>query len=251
MKRKTVLTAVVLLGLFCAAVAQGSIAISTAYGSGADTWVSNGSSEKSTVTHGSATSLYARYIGGGSRCSMTYLRFDISQEAGSFTGTTLSLNEVWAKGAAKTLQVYGLVDETLDSWVESTTCYANAPGMLTPSQGNDLGYYAIDSTKLTLLGTITVPVAPAGTSSSGGTVNVVFTSDPTLLDLGSFLNQDTNNLVTLVIINASGTSGSNSEDRFASKENTTAGILFPTLTTPEPATMLLLGLGGLLLRKRS
>jgi hypothetical protein len=234
MERKTVLTAVVLLGLLCAAVAQGGIAVSTAYGSGADTWVCNGSSEKSTVVNGAATELRARYI----------------QEAGSFTGTTLSLNETWAKGAARTLQVYGLVDETLDSWVESTTNYANAPGMLTPSQGNDLGFYAIDGTKLTLLGTITVPAAPAGTPSGGAVVNVVFTSDPALLNLGSFLNLDTNNLVTLVIINANGTSGTNSEDRFASKENTTAGILFPTLTTPEPATMLILGLGSLMVVRR-
>jgi hypothetical protein len=257
MERKTVLTAVVLLGLFGAAVAQAAINISTAFGNGADAYVGNSSDEKSTTNYGTSGKLRARTlttatVDTGNRFKCTFLRFDISQEAGGdFTGTTLSMSAILLKGSAKTMNVYGLTDETLDSWIESGTggiTYANAPGMLTPTTGgvagtggNDIGQYAIDPTKLSLLGTITAPALP-----SPVTYPIVFTSDLTKLSLGSFLNADTNHLVTLVLI-AQG----NSEAEFASRNNTTAGIMFPTLTTPEPATMLLLGLGGLLLRKRS
>jgi hypothetical protein len=258
MERKMVLTAVVLLGLLCAAVAQAELYVSTAFGSGADAYVGNSSDEKSTSNYGTSGKLRARTLttaatDAGNRFKCTFLRFDISQETGDFTGTTLSLAATLLKGGAKVLNVYGLVDETLDNWIESGTggiTYANAPGMLTPTTGgvagtggNDIGQYAIDSTKLLLLGTITAPALP-----SPVTYPIVFTSDPALLNLGSFLNADTNNLVTLVLI-AQG----NSEDEFASRNNTTAGILFPTLITPEPATMLILGLGSLMVvrRKRS
>ena len=97
-----------------------------------------------------------------------------------------------------------------------------------------------------MLGTITIPAAPTGTPSGGGAVNVRFWSNPLLLPLADFLNADGNGLVTLVLINATGTSSKNCEDTFASEE---AGISKALALVPEPATMIILGLGSLILAR--
>ena len=134
-------------------------------------------------------------------------------------GATLSLDFTYIKSSTgRLLYVYGLVDETLDGWVEGSTSYQNAPGMAQPASGWDTGDYAIDGAKLVLLGTITTP----GTNQfPSPTYPVPFTSNTT--DLGTafsdFLKGDTNKLVTIVLINATGTSGVNCEDTIASKEH--------------------------------
>jgi len=79
--------------------------------------------------------------------------------------------------------------------------YNTAPGMLLA----ELGYYAVDETKLTKLGSMSI------TSQAG-----LHTSDPTVLPLESFLKEDTNNLVTLVLIGP--TDGSGKQYYVLSKE---------------------------------
>jgi hypothetical protein len=208
--------------LIAASSVQALTTVTTAMGNGADTYVTNDSSQSATSTHGAEVRIRVRNLE-ATRQKIGYLRFDISEVAGDMTGATLSMTTTYLKSSAKTWNVYGLTDETLDSWAEGTTNYTNAPGMLTPLEGNNLGHYDFDATKLTLLGTITSPAAPGGVT---GNYNIVFSSDPTLLSLGSFLNADTNKLVTLVLI-AQG----DGEHEFATKENTvTPALMRPTLT---------------------
>jgi len=106
----------------------------------------------------------------------------------------------------------------------------------------------LDENKLVWLGFLTTP----GTGGGTPTYPIPFSSNTT--DLGmlfsNFLASDTNKLVTLVIINSTGTSSINCEDKFASKEHATYAA--PALVLiPEPATLVLAGLGGLIsLRRR-
>lgn len=228
-----------------------ALVITTEYGNGADAYIGNDSQVSSTSTAGTAaTELRSRYNGGGSRFQCTYLRFDLSEMTNeTFVGALLQLEATYIKSSTgRRLDVYGLIDESLDNWTESTLCYQNAPGMLQPSQGWNTGYYLLDETKLQWLGFFNTP----GTGGQTPTYPITFTSNTT--DLGTafsdFLAADTNKLVTLVIINSTGTSSINCEDRFASKEHAT--FTAPALVlVPEPMTLALVGLGGLIsLRRR-
>jgi len=228
-----------------------ALVITTEYGNGADAYIGNDTQVRSTSTAGTAaTELRSRYNGGGSRFQCTYLRFDLSEMTNeTFVGALLQLEATYIKSSTgRRLDVYGLTDETLDNWTESTLCYQNAPGMLQPPQGWNTGYYLIDETKLVWLGFLNTP----GTGGQTPTYPITFSSNTT--DLGTafsnFLASDTNKLVTLVIINSTGTSSINCEDRFASKEHAT--FTAPALVlVPEPMTLALVGLGGLIsLRRR-
>ena len=247
MERKVVLV-VMGLALLLGSAAQALI-ITTADGSGADTFVGNDSKMSSTSTSGaSASAMECRYNGGGSRFRCMYLRFDVSAETGDFAGSTLMFDATYIKSSTgRQLDVYGLVDESLDSWDEASTSYQNAPGMLEPASGWNAGDYLIDESKLVHLGFFNTP----GTNGETVTYPITFSSNTT--DLGTafsdFLASDTNGLVTLVVINSTGTSSVNCEDKIATKEHGT--FIAPTLITPEPAGLALLGIGSLLsLRRR-
>ena len=193
-----------------------AISVTTADRNGADAYVSNDNQSASygpASLHGTNTSIQIRYLV-DTRCKIGYLRFDITGLGGDMTGATLSMETTSVKSGGKIVNVYGLTDQSLDSWDEAAICYNNAPGMLPPTPA--AGRYTIDPTKLTLLGTFTTPTA-AG----------VMTSDPTVLVLGSFLEADENGLVTLVLIDTG-----NGEDQYATKENTNTALQRPTLTLP-------------------
>jgi len=250
MERKIVFA--VMLCLILLGTTSQALLISTADGNGADGWISNdaqSSSYNSDKVH-NTTGMHARYAGTSARFRATYIRFDIS----SITGTVgadaqLQLGQTYTKGGNKTMHVYGLVDgDAGELWSETTLCYDNAPGFLPAPGGNNLGQYAIDS-RLVLLGTFVI----TGTGSSGATLTppVQFLTDPATLPLADFLNADTNNVVTFVLINAAGTASNNSENRFASKEDANAWAAPTLVFVPEPATLALLGLGSLIsLRRR-
>ncbi len=241
-------------------VGQASAAaiVSTAVGDGADTMLQNDSQDAGTgpdVVRGDIEFMKFRYLTGG-RVKIPYFRFDLSDVVGDRTGATLSLEAIFNNGnRVRDLDVWGLIDNNADdAWSEASTSYSNAPGFIYTdpdpvTAGNQPSNdYTIDFSKLTPLGTITTP---AGTG--------VMTSTTAALNLDTFLGDDTNGLVTLVLLRAA--SDSNVDYNFATKENVTPNVLFPTLTlpnatlVPEPtsAALCLLGLAalGVVARRRS
>ena len=209
--------------LIAASTVQAEMVFSTAVGNGADTGLENdgqsGSHGPDSV-HGTDTALDVRNYE-AVRQKFICIRFDITGIAGDLSGATLSLT-VNISNRSRNWLVYGLVDESLDNWDEATTSYSSAPGILSAP----LGSFALDETKLQLLGTLGV----LENTPTRETPNV-YTSVTTELDLTSFLQSDTNKLVTFVIINEN--SDSNASYYVATKEGDPAAA--PTLTLPNAA----------------
>jgi hypothetical protein len=202
---------------------QAEVVISTATGNGADTSLENdgqsGNHGPDSV-HGADSSIAIRNYE-GVRQKFGYIRFDLTGIAGDFFGATLSIT-VNISNRNRNWLIYGLVDESLDNWDEATICYNNAPGIL-PAL---LGSFALDTTKLQLLGLLSV-LENTPTRETPNT----YTSNPADLNLDSFLNSDINKLVTFVIINEN--SDSNASYWVATKEGDPATA--PTLTFPNAA----------------
>jgi hypothetical protein len=234
---------VVISVALCASVVSAEVIVTTADGNGADTLLSNDSQNASShadAVHGSETTMFYRILA-DARMRMPYFRFDISSVSGDLSGATLTLELTLNNGnRVRTLTVWGLVDGDGDLWDEATTSYDDAPGILQPADGGvdyESGNYSLDPAMVTNLGTITTPAGIGLMSST--TVN---------LNLDAFLAADTNGHVSFLF---TGGSDSNAQFSFATKENTTEGITFPTLTlpnaVPEPGTIVLLAMGALLL----
>lgn len=173
------------------------------------------------------------------------LKFDVTGIASSGN----SLNLVWYRddsGSSNTLSLYGLNETHSDelTWSESTVIYNDAPGLipdgLNPTEESGLGHTWDDIRDLDLANlTLLVDNQPYGPQVTGE----VYTFSGTALD--DFLNADTNGYVTFLILRGNESTSGN-QARFQVKEVGTGAYL-----VPEPATMLLLGLGGLVsLRKR-
>ena len=215
-----------------------AMTITTAEGNGADTYVGNDSNKGPDKNYGASSTLDIR-INPGVRAHIGYVRFDISGATGDRSSAQLQLY-ITQGGATRTWNIYGLNDDAVDdAWGEMSITYNTAPGMASASQGN----YAIDETKLTLLGTLVVPSLA---------VNATVTSNTTTLNLDSFLAEDTNGLVTMVLI----ATGADRQFYVAAKEGLGSNPAWsaPTLilpyAVPESAAMILLGCGGLLTVRR-
>ena len=195
---------------------QALVTVTTEDGNGADTYLSNdgqGGNYGPDSVHGADASLRAFRQLAAVRSKAGYIRFDLSNIAGDMSGATLTLEATYLKGSGGAVEVYGLIDGDGDSWDESTVTYNTAPGVLPTT----LGDYALDMANVTLLGTITTPAV-------GDPYPVRFSSNPADLPLTSFLDSDTNTLVTFLFI------GTNNEGEIASKEHET--FIAPTLTLP-------------------
>jgi hypothetical protein len=230
MIRRVLLAAFVLVALL--EVGAQAVTVTTADGSGADTYLTNDGQMGPDTTHGSDTKIrFCRQLA-DTRSRIGYIRFDLAGvSVPDMSGSYLTFDASWGKGSEKAVDVYGLIDGSGENWDESTITY-NAAAGLDPAT---LGNYAVDLTEAILLGTITTPAA--------GTYPIQFSSNPTDLPLGGFLDADTNNLVTFFFI------GTNNETEVAPKEHET--LMAPTLTlVPEPATLALLGLGSVVLLRR-
>jgi hypothetical protein len=249
-----------------AAASAPAATITTADGSGADAQIlkrsnNGGSTIIDTDTNaGDDDRIGVRTYDGGDtqRFDAVFLRFDVSAYvSGSFTGnTTLGLTKWRDSESGLDFQIYGLNDG-LDNWIEGDggtddnptgeLDFDNAPG-IDQSAGYPPNPVAnvIDTNEASLI------AAWSGFTGDEGD-KVTFTSS----DLTTFLNDDNDGLVTLILLRNYTTSTAAFDD-FASKEATTldsgsptvsAGTYAPSLTSdatviPEPASIVLLGLGG-------
>jgi hypothetical protein len=134
-----------------------------------------------------------------------YFRFAVSAPvAEASIDLTVATNNEGGGGTTPqtfTVEVYGLAEALDDSWTEAEITWNNAPGNDTATHG-----FTEDATKL---GSFLVEETP-----SGGSVSF---TDPNLI---SFINQDTDHQITLMLRRTTGTSSSHNLV-FASKEHAT------------------------------
>lgn len=184
---------VVLLLWLAVFTARAEMIVSTMDGNGADTFVGNDSNKGPNNNYGANSTMDIRNYT-NVRAHIGYVRFDISSLGGvDPTGAQLQLFLTQAQNS-RTWDIYGVNDSSVDDfWNEMTITYNNSPWMLPATSGN----FALDATKVTLLGTMFVP---------GGS-NQLRISDPASLDLSSFIKQDTNNRITLILVGPNDGSG--------------------------------------------
>ena len=268
-KRATVLlgTLAMLAALAWGPAAEAAVVtLTTADGSGADAQILKRSNNGGTTIDDTDTNAgdddrigVRTYDGGNTqRFDAVFLRFDVSgYVSGSFTGdTTLGLTKWRDDESGLDFQIYGL-DDGLDNWIEGDggtddnptgeLTFSNAPGI-----DQSAGYppnpvtNVIDTNEASSIGTW------SGFTGDEGD-ELTFTSS----DLTTFLNEDSDGLVTLILLRDHTTSTGGFDD-FTSKEATQtdtgvlsgeAGDFAPSLTfdatIPEPATLALLAFGGL------
>ncbi len=107
-----------------------ALTITTADGRGADTYLTNDSSQSPNTNTSAEVRMRAFRQLANTRSKTGYIRFDLGDAVGDMSGATLTLEATFLKGSAKVVQVYGLIDGDGDSWDESTITYNTAPGML-------------------------------------------------------------------------------------------------------------------------
>lgn len=220
--------------------ASGEIVISTATDSGADTYVqNNGSGPYATAT---AMQIKLASTGNEAFTRKAYFRFDltgldVSQiQSAQINLTTVAtgggvisdVNKLW------TFSVYGLTNQSLDSWAASTMKWADAPA-------NQLAPPQVDSAITTLVGQFSFAnKTPAGTAASLASI-----SGTSLVD---FLKADTNGLATFILVRdtvETSTSNDTYVHCFASAESTTATGPQLLVTVPEPSALVLGAIAGL------
>jgi hypothetical protein len=146
------------------------------------------------------------------RQKIGYLRFDISSVKGSRAGACIGFNISSWEGKKITVRVFGLKDENADLWNESQICFKNAPGF-SPSL---LGEYILNQDTTENLGTVGLDGLGLKTSSLSS------------LNLDSFVQSDTNGLLTFILVCDSGDPGD--DWKMTTKEGDLS--LAPRLTLP-------------------
>jgi hypothetical protein len=217
-----------------------TIPITTAEGNGADSYIVSDSPNVN-VNYGLSDVISIKHDSGSGFINRKgYLRFDLTEINDIIVDVSLELTFVSAGGSGianpSTYYVYGLINgHTGKNWDELTITWNNAPAN---NQGSGNGFLAAE---VTFLGSFDLAVLSAEVGDK-----VTFTSN----ELINFLQKDTNNLVTLMLTREQ---RNFSNEHFASKENATLAAPTIFVTVPEPATILILGLGGLasLLRRKA
>jgi fibronectin-binding autotransporter adhesin len=212
------------VGLAVPSAVRAAVTISTTNGLGADTYLSNDgqTGQGPTTTHGLETGFQHRVFS-GTRMKFLYVRFDKGTSLINYAGSTVSINFSGAN-RTRTCSVYGLKNGDIgEAWGESTVCYSNAPGIAW-TNGTPLAQFpTIDTNRMVLLGTM-----PNFNAATG-----VQTSDPNSLNLQSFLEADTDGLVTFLFLTTS--DSSQSYFGYTKEATNTSGVLLgfePTLNMP-------------------
>jgi rhamnogalacturonan endolyase len=214
MKLTKTATSIMLILLSTAAIAR--VEITTAYGNGADTCISNDGNKSHTYVGGSSSSAETRHYD-GVRAKAAVYRFDISEVKGDLSGAYITL-DLFSATRSRTMNLYALADCEGDAWNEASANYGNFPGMAEPY---DDGYLHYDEAMYSVAGTI---ATVAGTDW-----NVLTTVTSTELDSAVFA-ADTNGLVTFLIYQEG--SDSAADSYFITKEATNEGAVLPTLVFP-------------------
>jgi len=228
---------VVVAGLVVAAPALGTTIITTADGSGGDADI------RDTAPNTNYDQPYMEVRHNKFAIRHGYLRWDLSSLSGTATSVEMSIMVAFAQNVPANVDIYGLNDGNPgEGWTENTITWNNAPG--NDTSGNDPL-----PAEVTYLGTMT-----AGVGTAAG--NILTFSNAALTNL---INADTDNQVTLILVNPDPT-GDDTSVQFMRKEDTdtlpSTGLTYAATltieTVPEPAGIALLSLGllGALVRRR-
>lgn len=231
---------VVVVAVLCT-VLSFSTATATMITTAKDAYIRSGAAASN---FGSATLDQIKRQDGGAFTRKSYFGFDLSGlPAAPIASATFSLNFVdsllgsTAPSLAYGFELFGLSNQALDGWGESTITWNNAPA----NQANNL----LTASMVTSLGTFNL------TGKGVGGYNF---SSQALVD---FLNSDTNDLATLILLRTTNepTTANNYVHAVASREHATvAGASLTITAVPEPSTLLLVGAGlvglGIIHRRR-
>ena len=246
-----------IMGMLVAGILAGGVAsaatvsVPTSYGVGADNMIQNDNQSSSTgptAVSGSSSQMEVRNYDPGTgtalRMKISVMKFDLSGITDpAVENAVLRMYTRTTAGGSTTcnLSVYALTADTLDSWLESNLSYSSSGWMLDAP----LGSYAVDTTKMALAGGFVI--------SNPKSTNGPWDTDPAVCPLDDIINRELstgNQILTLMVLM---TNPHTSADAFFYTKENTSSMPAPALvfdTVPEPATLAILALGGLLLRRR-